>query len=128
MFSLFMLYIVNLFLCLQVETSSALLLSKDGFSAFMMHVFFLNINYIILTSGIRIGVFYNRLCYGEIIFLFLEFPIVFRKSSFVCANVMHGVRIVCCDSCLLYYVVLHALPIKRAFTIASEIKIINSYL
>ena len=38
-FSLFMFCMLNLFLCLQVETSSDLLLSKNCFSAFMMHSF-----------------------------------------------------------------------------------------
>ena len=75
---------------------------------------------------------------------------MFRKFSFVCvffvskrfsmipeslfecvcshANVMHGVRVICCDSCLVHYVVLHALPIERAFTIASAVATVHVFI
>ena len=47
------------------------------------------------------------------------------ESLFKCscshANIMLNVfRVLCCDSCLVVYVVLHAFPIKWAFPIAWE--------
>ena len=37
-------------------------------------------------------------------------------------NVMHNVfRVLCCDSCLVDHVILHAFPIKWAFPIASAV-------